>query len=316
MSIEQRPNSGRVSSSPKGKLAAGAGGLDATLNRISLNPARSLRLQIVLGALALAWVALVGALLLRPSAPPPEAVAALPPLAVTLPPLAEVESNTIGAPPIQIGVPQEREQVPFRPDVSRETNGEPTPSVVSPGLRLREGAPPPIRQAPQIDKAPLPPTRPAGIGPIARPAAGYDRLTAVYDISAHTVYLPDGTRLEAHSGLGDRLDNPRFVSERDRGPTPPGVYELTLRELLFHGVQALRLTPVGDDDVFGRSGLLAHPYMLGPNGDSNGCVSFKNYDTFLRAYQGGQIKRLAVVAEWVEASLNGRGEKLRRGLGD
>ena len=106
------------------------------------------------------------------------------------------------------------------------------------------------------------------------------------------------------------------MSERDRGPTPPGVYELTLRESLFHGVQALRLTPVGDDDVFGRSGLLAHPYMLGPNGDSNGCVSFKNYDTFLRAYQGGQIKRLAVVAEWVEASLNGRGEKLRRGLGD
>ena len=200
MSIEQRPNSGRVSSSPKGKLAAGAGGLDATLNRISLNPARSLRLQIVLGALALAWVALVGALLLRPSAPPPEAVAALPPLAVTLPPLAEVESNTIGAPPIQIGVPQEREQVPFGPDVSRETNGEPTPSVVSPGLRLREGAPPPIRQAPQIDKAPLPPTRPAGIGPIARPAAGYDRLTAVYDISAHTVYLPDGTRTRSSFG--------------------------------------------------------------------------------------------------------------------
>ena len=34
------------------------------------------------------------------------------------------------------------------------------------------------------------------------PGAGYDRFTAVYDISARTVYLPDGTRLEAHSGLG------------------------------------------------------------------------------------------------------------------
>jgi Tlde1 domain len=317
MSIEQRPNSGQVSPARKGKLAAGAGGLDATLNRISLNPARSLRLQIALGALALAWVVFVGALLLRPSAPPPEAVAALPPLAVALPPLAEVESNTIGEPPIQIGVPQEREPVPVKPDVSRETSGESAPSAVSPGIRQREKAVlPAIREAPQIDKAPLPPNRPAGFGPIARPAAGYDRSTAVYDISAHTVYLPDGTRLEAHSGLGDRLDNPRFVSERDRGPTPPGVYELTLRESLFHGVQALRLSPVGDDDVFGRSGLLAHPYMLGPNGDSNGCVSFKNYDTFLRAYQNGHVKRLAVVAEWVEASLNGRAEKLRRGLGD
>src|SRR5262249_11783964 len=40
-------------------------------------------------------------------------------------------------------------------------------------------------------------------------AAGrYDRWTAVYDISARTVYMPDGTRLEAHSGLGDRLDDP------------------------------------------------------------------------------------------------------------
>jgi hypothetical protein len=27
--------------------------------------------------------------------------------------------------------------------------------------------------------------------------------------------------------------------------------------------------------VFGRAGLLAHSFMLGPNGDSNGCVSFK-----------------------------------------
>jgi hypothetical protein len=35
--------------------------------------------------------------------------------------------------------------------------------------------------------------------------------------------------------------------------------------------------------------------MLGPNGDSNGCVSVKDYQAFLRAYQNGQIKRLVVV---------------------
>jgi len=129
------------------------------------------------------------------------------------------------------------------------------------------------------------------------PPAGYDQWTAVYDISARTVYMPDGTRLEAHSGLGDRLDDVRYVSERMHGPTPPHLYELQPREELFHGVAALRLTPVGDGDVFGRAGLLAHPYMLGPNGDSNGCVSFKDYDAFLRAYQQGQVKRLAVVAK-------------------
>ncbi len=140
--------------------------------------------------------------------------------------------------------------------------------------------------------------RASGFSIFARsgPPPGYDKFTAVYDISARTVYLPDGTKLEAHSGLGDRLDDPRYVSERARGATPPHLYELALREDLFHGVQALRLTPVGDGDLFGRAGLLAHPYMLGPNGDSNGCVSVKDYDAFLRAYQQGQVKRLAVVA--------------------
>lgn len=123
----------------------------------------------------------------------------------------------------------------------------------------------------------------------------HDNQTAVYDISAHTVYLPNGTRLEAHSGLGSRLDDPRYVHERMRGPTPPAVYELTPREKLFHGVAALRLTPISGT-IYGRAGLLAHTYMLGPNGDSNGCVSFRDYQTFLRAYQRGEIKRLAVVA--------------------
>ena len=133
-------------------------------------------------------------------------------------------------------------------------------------------------------------------GPPVAPVAGYDRYTAVYDISARTVYLPDGTRLEAHSGLGDALDDPRYVSERMRGPTPPNVYELEPREASFHGVQALRLIPVGDNTLYGRAGLLAHSYMLGPNGDSNGCVSFRDYDAFLRAYQSGQVKKLVVVS--------------------
>lgn len=128
------------------------------------------------------------------------------------------------------------------------------------------------------------------------PAASYDRFAAVYDISAHTVYLPNGTRLEAHSGLRERLDDPRYVHERMRGATPPHVYELTPREQLFHGVQALRLTPVGGGHIFGRAGLLAHTYMLGPNGDSNGCVSFRNYNAFLQAYKNGEVKRLVVVA--------------------
>jgi hypothetical protein len=148
-------------------------------------------------------------------------------------------------------------------------------------------------------------SRGAGRGPLfslpspfgsSAPASGYDRNTAVYDISARTVYLPDGTKLEAHSGLGGALDDPRYVSERAVGPTPPHLYQLTLREGSFHGVQAIRLNPVGEGGVYGRAGLLAHPFMLGPNGDSNGCVSVKDYNAFLRAYENGQINKLVVVA--------------------
>ncbi len=128
------------------------------------------------------------------------------------------------------------------------------------------------------------------------PVGGYDRYTAVYNIAAHTVTLPDGTRLEAHSGLGSMMDNPHYIREKMRGATPVGVYDLQPREQLFHGVAALRLLPVSGTDPFGRTGLLAHTYMLGPNGQSNGCVSFRNYAAFLRAYQAGEVRRIAVVA--------------------
>jgi len=124
---------------------------------------------------------------------------------------------------------------------------------------------------------------------------GYDSVTAVYDISARAVYLPGGGTLEAHSGLGGKMDDPDHVNERMVGSTPPGAYNLKPRETLFHGVQALRMIPTDGEMTLGRSGLLAHNYMLGPNGDSNGCVSIKNYERFLRAYNDGEITRLVVV---------------------
>jgi hypothetical protein len=131
---------------------------------------------------------------------------------------------------------------------------------------------------------------------------GYDDVTAVYDISAHTVYLPNGARLEAHSGFGSLKDDPRHVSERNVGATPPALYELKPRERVFHGVQALRMIPADGDATLGRAGLLAHSYMLGPNGDSNGCVSIRDYDKFLASFQNGEIRRLAVVPSLAEAA--------------
>jgi hypothetical protein len=122
-----------------------------------------------------------------------------------------------------------------------------------------------------------------------------DNRTAIYDIAARTVYLPNGRRLEAHSGLGDHMDDARYVNLKRQGPTPPNAYKLVMREEPFHGVRAIRLVPVGDGKMFGRDGLLAHPYMLGPNGQSNGCVSFSDYPAFLDAYLKGEVDRLVVV---------------------
>jgi hypothetical protein len=118
----------------------------------------------------------------------------------------------------------------------------------------------------------------------------------VYDISTHTVYMPNGAKLEAHSGFGASLDDPTRVADKDTGPTPPDIYDLQLRGQPFHGVRALRLVPEDDQMNLGRAGLLAHSFMLGPNGQSNGCVSFRDYDAFLRAYMSHQVKRLVVVA--------------------
>jgi hypothetical protein len=259
---------------------------------------------------------------LTPAPPAPSVAALAPAAAIPAPPAAPPAPAAATAAPNDIPLP------PMRA-ASQPADDAPTPphrpaefaSPTSPLLSIR-------RLAQQNDKAPsaaAPDNRSFieklfGVGqPSSGPAlasaspgsrvtlarleapsspapAGYDRFTAIYDVAAHTVYLPNGTKLEAHSGLGDRLDDPRHVNERDRGATPPHLYDLSPREESFHGVQALRLNPVGAGDLFGRAGLLAHPYMLGPNGDSNGCVSFKDYEAFLQAYQNGQVKRLAVVS--------------------
>jgi Tlde1 domain len=127
------------------------------------------------------------------------------------------------------------------------------------------------------------------------PSLDDDGRMAIYDITARVVYLPSGKRLEAHSGLGWMMDNPRYANMKMRGVTPPNIYNLTLREHMFHGVRAIRLNPIDESRMYGRGGILAHTYMLGSNGQSNGCVAFANYPEFLNAYLKGEITRLAVV---------------------
>jgi hypothetical protein len=168
---------------------------------------------------------------------------------------------------------------PPRP-ASETANGQSTP---------KSAPPPPIASTAKK------PVRSASLSQDVGSLHNADTHTAIYDISARTVYMPNGRKLEAHSGLGEFMDDPRYINVRAKGPTPPNVYDLTLREKLFHGVRAIRLTPVDESKMYGRDGILAHTYMLGANGQSNGCVSFSDYDAFLQAYLRGEVTRIVVV---------------------
>lgn len=236
------------------------------------------------------------ATLVPDTAPPPAVLAALE-TTVLLDP-------TLDVPQPGVSVPQQNP--PARPQADRGST--PASRATKPQAALVDNQP---AEAPDernwFQKLLNLPQQPAGPAlAYARPEEPstalklpYGSRTAVYDIAARTVYMPDGEKLEAHSGYGDRLDDIRYVAEKDRGATPPNVYELQLRKDSFHGVTAIRLNPVGNGTMFGRTGILAHPYMLGPDGDSNGCVSIKDYDAFLDAFRRGEVTRLVVVAHQV-----------------
>ena len=149
------------------------------------------------------------------------------------------------------------------------------------------------------EATPLPKPRPklAALTPMQGLGLDNERpvRTAIYDITAKIVHMPNGEKLEAHSGLGAMMDDPRHVHVRARGPTPPNVYNLRMREALFHGVAAIRMLPENEKLMFGRDGILTHSYLRGPSGQSAGCVSFRDYSKFLRAFQRGEVTRIIVV---------------------
>ena len=170
---------------------------------------RTLILWLAFGAVAAAAVGLAVAIaLLAGPGVSPTVVASLPRLDAPLLPPPEALSNPRG------DASEALPPSPFAPpaplDISRAPGTEtvpPVPSRPAPVIAL----PPPKPDF--SESAPFPPVRPAGLGPPIWPsfgmpsnsalarAAGNDRLTAVYDISARAVYLPDGSRLEAHSGV-------------------------------------------------------------------------------------------------------------------
>jgi hypothetical protein len=62
------------------------------------------------------------------------------------------------------------------------------------------------------------------------------------------------------------------------------------------------MIPQDSNATLGRSGLLTHSFMLGPTGQSNGCVSIRNYDGFLKAYRDGEFNRMVVVPNLNDAT--------------
>ncbi|MDO5896240.1 DUF2778 domain-containing protein [Agrobacterium sp. Azo12] len=168
----------------------------------------------------------------------------------------------------------------FRPQIAK----------ISPAAQPKTGT-----EAVEKEVAMLRPEKPTLPSVASRPSAMGAR-TAVYEIETATVHMPNGDKLEAHSGLGSMRDNPKYVHVKMKGSTPPSSYKLTMREALFHGVEALRLTPESGVNPHGRNGLLAHTYMLARRGESNGCVVFKEYPKFLAAFKRGDVNRIVVVS--------------------
>lgn len=191
----------------------------------------------------------------------------------------------------------------FRPDVAAAETVEPSPRPALSKAAVASDAPVPLR-APQPPKQSTgamlafakpdnPMREPSKMDAVPWPDRGNG--TAIYDISSGVVHMPNGEKLEAHSGIGKMRDNPDYVHVRMRGSTPPSSYRLTMREARFHGVEAIRLTPENGVNPHGRDGLLAHTYMLAKRGESNGCVVFRDYSRFLAAFKRGEVKRMVVV---------------------
>ena len=162
----------------------------------------------------------------------------------------------------------------------------------------------PTARAPQLASLP-PQTKSDELGILDRLFPDKDRAakaiiaanpkTVLYDIVKRTVYMPDGEKLEAHSGFGKFMDDPDSMHRKDVGVTPPNIYTVSFREKPFHGVRALRMKPVGGSDMYGRDGFLTHSFLLGTNGESNGCISLRDYDKFLQAYEDGKFDKIIVL---------------------
>lgn len=240
------------------------------------------------------------------AAKPAPAVAAIEPVAGDKPAKPQIAPAIAEAKPgiaeklVAALAPRSEEKAPAEKPAAKTV--KPNRSKAEFALASVGGDKPKRAKAPLLGYAPAETQEGGGLansveGFFNRPASvsASGKRVAIYDISAAKVYLPNGQVLEAHSGLGKMKDNPRYVAEKMNGPTPPDVYKLSMREKRFHGVAAIRMTPVDGRAKHGRTGFLAHTALVRGTNGSHGCVAFKDYQTFLKAFKSGRITHMVVV---------------------
>jgi len=213
-------------------------------------------------------------------------------------PTEEPSVETVNAVPLPTSNPLFAARVAPGDEADEQLTLAPRPPVRQPPFDVASLPPPPEEDLSEEPAATPKPAQPDAASPDSsnqlRLPTPADKF-AVYDIKAKKLYLPNGKKLEAHSGYGPKMDDIRYVHVRMHGVTPPNRYSLRMREKLFHGTEAVRMTPIGDGEMYGRNGFLLHPYLLGPRGDSNGCISLADYDAFLKSFKRGEITEVVVV---------------------
>ena len=133
---------------------------------------------------------------------------------------------------------------------------------------------------------------------------GMDQIGVIHVEDSFGADLLEGAR----KGFTAVAKNPVFVEKYDRAKwdftkIAPLVASSGVQAVLFigsgnavaDGIEAIRMTPVGDSRMYNRDGFLTHTYLLRRRGDSSGCVVFEDYNRFLNAFKRGNVKTLVVV---------------------
>lgn len=96
-----------------------------------------------------------------------------------------------------------------------------------------------------------------------------------YDQSTGRLISREGERIgEGYSGAPTARNNPTKENVHNVGPIPRGTYEIGKPvDTVTHGPFVLRLSPIQDNEMYGRDGFLIHgDSVVEPGTASTGCI--------------------------------------------